>query len=401
MWKLAWRNIFRHKLRTAMTLLAIVVGVMGLIISGGFVHDIYKQLGEMVIHSQTGHIQIALRGYFEHGTRSPENYLLGEDGQLRERVAAHPAVAEVMGRLYFSGLLSNGRADMPVIAEGVEPEKEVQLNTGMVIRMGRALGNADAYGVMLGQGLAQALKLRPGDYANIVVSTPDGALNTMEFQVVGVFQTHSKDYDARAVRIALPAAQELLDIAGVNTLVLLLHKTEDTAAVAATLARELGHLEIRDWVQLNDFYAKTVEMYDAQFGVLRLIILLMVLLSVANSVNMSAFERVGEFGTMMALGNRSRQIFTLIMAENLILGAIGGSLGVLVGCAMALSVSAMGIPMPPFPNSDLGYTAHIQLVPSVVAGSFAVAVAATVAAALLPALRVGRIPVVDALRQNV
>ena len=65
-------------------------------------------------------------------------------------------------------------------------------------------------------------------------------------------------------------------------------------------------LEVKTWLELNDFYAKTVKMYDVQFGVLRIIILLMVLLSVVNSVNMSVFERVGEFGTMMALGNRSR-----------------------------------------------------------------------------------------------
>lgn len=384
-----------------MTLLAITVGVIGLIISGGFVHDIYKQLGEMVIHSQTGHIQLAPRGYFEHGTRSPENYLLAEDRRLRERIAAHPAVAEVMGRVYFSGLLNNGRADMPIIAEGVEPGKETRLNTGMVLSMGRALSDTDPYGMMVGHGLAQALKLRPGDYTNLVVSTPDGAVNTMEFQVVGVFQTHSKDYDARAVRIPLVAAQELLDIAGINTLVIVLNETDDTKSVAAALAREYGQLDVRDWVQLNDFYAKTVEMYDAQFGVLRLIILLMVLLSVANSVNMSAFERVGEFGTMMALGNHSRQISILIMAENFLLGTIGGIVGVSIGCALAIALSAVGIPMPPFPNSDLSYTARIQLVPSVIAGALVVGVIATIAAALLPALRVGRIPVVDALRQNV
>ena len=92
------------------------------------------------------------------------------------------------------------------------------------------------------------------------------------------------------------------------------------------------------WLKLNDFYAKTVEMYDVQFGVLRIIILLMVLLSVVNSVNMSVFERVGEFGTMMALGNRSRRVFTLIIAENTLIGVAGASLvSYWVSCLLLLS----------------------------------------------------------------
>ena len=135
---------------------------------------------------------------------------------------------------------------------------------------------------------------------------------------MGHFQTFSKDYDARAVRIPLAAAQDLLATTGVNTLVVSLKQTQDTEPMAAKLAQKYAGqgLEVKTWLKLNDFYAKTVKMYDVQFGVLRIIILLMVLLSVVNSVNMSVFERVGEFGTMMALGNRSRRVFTLIIAEN-------------------------------------------------------------------------------------
>ena len=68
-------------------------------------------------------------------------------------------------------------------------------------------------------------------------------------------------------------------------------------------------LEVKTWVELNDFYEKTVELYKGSLAFCKLIILVMVLLSVANSVNMSMFERTGEFGTMMALGNRSGHIF--------------------------------------------------------------------------------------------
>ncbi len=403
MWKLALRNVLRHKARTGMTLLAIIAGVVGLILSGGFVHDIFTQLGEVLIHSQSGHLQVARNGYFEHGARSPEKYLIEDPEPLKKQILASDRVADVMGRLYFSGLLNNGRSDLPIIGEGVEPEREARLGSGMVISAGRRLEEKDNNGVMIGHGLAQALKLKPGDWATLVINTPDGALNSQEFQVVGTFQTFSKDYDARAVRIPLAAAQDLLATPGLNTLVVSLKQTRDTEAEAGRLAKELGGqgLEVTTWLQLNDFYAKTVKMYDVQFGVLRMIILLMVLLSVVNSVNMSVFERVGEFGTMMALGNRSSRVIELIILENVIIGLAGATLGVFLGLILALIISAIGIPMPPPPNADLTYTAHIRIVPGVVAGAFLVGLIATVLAAVLPAAKVRGIPVVDALRQSV
>jgi len=209
--------------------------------------------------------------------------------------------------------------------------------------------------------------------------------------------------DARAVRIPLAAAQELLATPGINILVVSLRHTNDTRPVASALGpvQRASGLEIRTWVELNDFYTNAVAMYEAQFGVLQVIILLMVLLSVVNSVNMTVFERVGEFGTMMALGNRSRMVFRLIVAESAILGLAGAGLGVALGVVLAWVISAVGIPMPPPPNADLGYIARIQVVPSVAAGAFAVGLFASVLAALLPAARVRTIPVVDALRQNI
>ena len=141
-----------------------------------------------------------------------------------------------MGRLYFAGLLNNGRSDLPIIGEGVEPEREASLGSGMVISAGRRLEEKDANGMMIGHGLAHALKLKPGDWATLVINTPDGALNSLEFQIVGTFQTFSKDYDARAVRIPLAAAHDLLATTGINTLVVSLKQTRDTEPIAAKLA---------------------------------------------------------------------------------------------------------------------------------------------------------------------
>lgn len=385
-----------------MTLLAIVVGVVGLILSGGFIHDIYKQFGEVLIHSQSGHIQIARAKYVGNNAHAPEHRLITNAEVLRNKVLSLHQVVDVMGRVLFDGLLNNGRTDVSIVGMGIEPSREATLGSGLAITSGRMLNDSDEYGMMIGKGLAHALNLKPGNTATLVLNTPDGALNSMEFEVVGIFQTFSNDYDARAVRIPLAKAKELLLTNDIDTLVISLAQTEQSEAVASKLHDALAEsgMEVKTWKQLNEFYTQTLDMYDAQFGALRIIILLMVLLSVANSVNMSAYERVGEFGTMMATGCNGNHIFVLIMVENTIIGLAGAVSGVALGVALSSVISSIGIPMPPPPNSDLGYTAHILLVPSVIGGAMAIGFLATVMAALLPAARIRRIPVAEALRMN-
>ncbi|RDE51858.1 MAG: ABC transporter permease [Candidatus Accumulibacter meliphilus] len=402
MLKLPLRNILRHKLRTAMTLAAIVFGVVGLILSGGFVADLVFQLGETTIHSQSGHLQIYRTGFFAQGSRTPDKFVIEKPDELASILKQVPEIDETMARLNFSGLLNNGRTDLSIIGEGVEPDKEARLGSHLRISKGRQLGPEDSYGILVGHGVAASLRIEPGDRVMLLLNTADGAMNSLEFEVVGTFQTFSKEFDARAVRIPLAAAQELLNATGVNALVVSLKNTADTERIAAQLAAQLAaqRYELKTWQQLNDFYQKTVDLYARQFGVLRLILLIMVFLSVANTVNMSVFERTGEFGTLMALGNTRMTVFRMVLIENILLGTIGATLGTVTGMALAALVSAVGIPMPPPPNANIGYTALIRLDAAELVMAFATGLVATTAAALFPATRVARTPIAEALRQN-
>lgn len=401
--KLALRNVLRQRSRTGATLAAVVFGAAVLILSGGFIQDIFVQLGEAIIHSQTGHLQVFKRGFREKGTRSPERYLIDHPEQLQATLGQLPAVDAVMGRLYFSGLMNNGRRDLSIIGEGIEPNKEAKLGTFIQITAGRQLDDSDTDGILVGQGVAQSLGLKPGGRVTLVLNTPAGSMNSLDFEVVGIFQTFSKDFDARAVRIPLPAAQVLLDTQGINLLVISLKETKDTQSLLNTLSAPLSQSELtlQGWQTLSDFYDKAVQLYDRQFGFLQLIVLIMIVLSVTNSVNMSVFERQGEFGTMLAMGNTRRRVTSLILMESAFIGLAGAIIGMIMGLAAAVVISAIGISMPPPPNANVGYIATIQIAPNIVATSGLIGIVSTVLAAILPALKVSRIPVVDALRQNV
>jgi putative ABC transport system permease protein len=403
MLKLAFRNIFRNRARTALTLSVVIAGVAAIIVSGGFVEDTFIQLRESTIHSRLGHLQVFRQGYLEYGQREPSRFLISQPAALTHTLGSLGHVRAVMARLNFSGLASNGRADLPILGEGIEPDKEARLGTATTMLAGRMLNDTDVFSANIGEGVAAALELHPGSYITVTINTPEGALNTLDFQVAGVFRTFSKDYDDRAVRIPLAAAQELLATQSVHSLVLLLDQTAATDKVAAAVRTALGGqgYEVKSWHELADFYGKTVELYRRQFGALQLIILVMLVLSVASTVNMAIFERTGEFGTLLAVGLRRPQIFKLVLLENVLLGGVGGGVGIVVGVILAGAISGIGIPMPPPPGSNIGYTAHIRVVPWVLVVAAVIGMLAATAAAVLPARRAARLPVVDALRHNI
>src|SRR5438045_1610723 len=187
MLKLAARNLFRQRTRTALTLAVIVLGVSGLILSAGFIDDTLAQLRESTIHSRLGHLQIYKEGFFANGGRNPYTFLYPEDPLLVSAIARDPRVEAVTARLFFFGLLSNGHGDLPIIGEGVNPERESGLGSAIKLLSGRPLTKADTAGILIGEGLAQAMNLKPGDRLTLLVNTRDGALNTGDFKVVGVF----------------------------------------------------------------------------------------------------------------------------------------------------------------------------------------------------------------------
>ncbi len=402
LFRLAWRNLVRNLRRSVFGIATIAFGVVGLAIAAGFIQDVFDQLSEATISAQLGHVQIAKRGFREGGTASPQDFLI-DSASLKSQVAAVDLVKEVMGRLAFSGLLSLDGTELAIEAQGIEPDPEARLGTRLRMLAGRGLHDGDTYGVLLGEGVAKQLKAKVGDMVSLTAPTIDGSLNLLDLEVLGVFRSFSKEYDDRAVRIPLVAAHELTQTDRVNTLVVQLDRTADTDLAVARLMAMLGDsdLEAVPWYVLSDFYANTKLMYERQFGFLQWIALVLVVMSVLNSLNMTVFERMAEFGTMRVLGNRGSEVVKLIGIEGLLLGVLGSLIGILLAVITAAVVSVAGIPMPPPPNMESGYTARVVLTFPALGWTAAIGTTAAVLASVIRAFRFLRISMPDALRRAV
>lgn len=403
-WKIAALNVLRNGRRSAITLAAIIFGCISLIVFGGFVHSMYEGMRESMIRSQLGHIQIYAEGFSQYGKAEPERYLVSlEQFQQVQTILEQqtPALA-ITPRLNFGGLLSDGKQSLPVMGVGVDADNEVLLSSAINIVEGSDLFPDDAAGAQLGEGLFRSLDVKVGDYLTLLSSTADGAINAVDIQIAGVINTGVKELDDRVVRVNLAYAQDLLYTSKMTRIVILLNNTSDTELVVETLRQAFDEqnlqLEIKSWFELADFYHQVVSLFDGVFGFVTVIVLIIVALSISNTMLMSVMERTREIGTIRALGGTPLQVVRMILMEATVLGIIGCLFGILLGMLAAKGITYGQWMMPTPPGSTQDYPIRVFIVPEVLIYTALLALVITIASSLYPAIKAARLSVAGALR---
>jgi putative ABC transport system permease protein len=334
----------------------------------------------------------------------PLDFLVPDPQGLTERIRTIPHVRHVSPRIHFSGLLSTGDTSVSFIGVGLDPAVEEQRQS-IHIEAGRML-SGETYEVLLGKGLARSMKLKPGDSVVLVASTQQGGINAADAQVVGTFGTADKAFDDRAVRLPIRLAQTILRTEGVESLTVFLDGTEHTDETKRVLGASLPEakdLDIKAWHELEeaDQIAKLAAVYQGIFGVVRLIIFLVVTLGIMNTLNMAVYERIGEIGTLRAVGLQRGQVAGLFLAEGALLGILGGVIGCVLGAILAAIISKIGIPMPTPPNTTIQWIARIAVSWSVLWPAGLLAFATAAVSSVLPARKAAGLEIAESLRHNI
>ena len=395
------RNLLRHRRRSLIAMISVGFGIAALVVASGFIEWMFVDFREATIESQYAHIQVTRPNYHENGRADPFKYLLPEDsaaallGKLKHGRSWGP-------RLGFIGLISRGDSTVSFVGEGYNPTTDLTGDRSLRIVAGKKLGAADRSKVMLGKGLATQLGAKPGDPVVVLVDNPGSGLNATDATVAGIFESVSKAYDDSAILVHIAAARSLLKVSGAHSWLVYLDETENSAAAARELRAGLdpSKFEIRTWDQLAEFYARAVDLFRQQLGVVRFIVIAIILLGISNTMMMSVMERTGEIGTSMALGIRRSALLEQFLIEGGLIGLLGGLRGLALAFLIGLGIDVMHIEMPPPPGLTRGYIAHVLMTPGIVVEAMLIAVVTTTLASLYPAWKASRMVIVDAIRQN-
>jgi putative ABC transport system permease protein len=401
------RNLLRNGRRTVLSLLIVSIGVIGLLLTAGFVRNSFDGLREAVIQGGLGHLEVGpaadLKAAASPADRSGRPPALVEWRALRATIEGRPDVRAAGAVIQFAGVATNGESSASFIGLAVEPDRERRMGMDVKLRAGKNLSETatDTNAVLIGVGLARALGVAPGDTIAVMVATPDGSLNAVDMTVEGLFTTGVQDLDSRILKTQVATAQRLLGTGFVTSLIVGLTDTSATNKVETDLqARLRGSvqpLSVLDWEIRAPFYKQVRSLYAGIFTFLGIIVALLVTLSTSNTMLMSLLERVRELGTLLAIGTSRAQLARLLIFEALWLALFGAIAGSTLGLLLVALINAVQIQMPPPPGAADPIVLSLTVIPSDVLfiGVFMTIILS--AAAVPPMLRVFRLQIVDAL----
>jgi putative ABC transport system permease protein len=399
MWlKFAIHNTLRNRRRSLVTVSIAALGTAAILLAGGFALYTYEALAQAAART-TGHLILGKPDQFARDEDTPLQHGLDDVAALRTQLLADPAVRQVLPKIEFSGLISNGDKSTVMMATGVEPDSEfgvkgpfLTITDGQVL----ASGSTDAE-IMLGEGLARSLKATPGTSLTLLASTTEGAMNAMDVRVKGIFSTGVPDIDKRLVYTDIATAQRLLVTQRVSSFGVFLDRMGSAQPVQQRLAAQYPQLTVQTWMDQAFFYRSVRDLYNRIFGALGLIIGVIVVFVVTNAMAMAIIERTREIGTLRALGTLPSQLLRTLALEGMVLGGVGALSGAALSLGISLMLYVVPVNMPPPPGRSVGYPLNISIDPLMYAATLLAMVLLTMLASSWVARKTVNMPVVDAL----
>lgn len=338
--RLAWRNIWRNRRRTIVTIAAMTIAMIATINYSGLINGYTHGLERNILDFAFGDIQIHAPGYLD----KPSLYKrIGNPDELMEKLDA--AGLPGSARLLAAGLgaLRETSAGVMLIGLDVQRDARVSKIPGQVSR-GEWLSDEDSHGVVLGRRLARTLGAKPGDELVILGQAQDGSLANDLFRVRGVLRGVSDLTDRIGVFMPGKTFRELMVMPqGAHQIVVRKPDKIELAAAQGTVSKLAAGLDVQSWRQLNPTLASMLDNVQTVVMVFMSIVYIAIALVILNAMLMAVFERVREFGVLKALGTSPATVLKIIYLESSIQTGIAIVCGLLLSIPLILYLTNTGI----------------------------------------------------------
>lgn len=350
---LAWRNLWRHKRRTWLTIGAMIFCNTLLVFLISLQLGSYQMMIDNTLGAFSGHIQIQHHDYNE-GQKIHQS--VADVVQLAAAVRSELGLETVAARGIAFALASSEERSFGIQLAGVQPEYESRVSTfpGLVSQ-GRYLSDPAAAEIVIGAILAQNLKVTVGDELTFIGSGLDGSFAAGVATIVGIIETGFAQVDRAVAEVPLAWFQDVFAMAGAgHSVVVRLPNLDLVDSSAARLRQMLAErddlsadkLAVLDWNTLEPGLQQAIKSDMTSAWFMYAVLILLVAFSVLNTQLMSVLERTREFGVMLALGTRPARLARLVGLETFVMSCLGLAIGVLLGGLLSLYLSYAGFYYP-------------------------------------------------------
>jgi ABC-type lipoprotein release transport system permease subunit len=341
---LAWRNMWRNWRRTAIALVAIVLGITLLLFFDGLIKGSDQAIFGNAVRLYGGNLQVHASGFRAKANRLPLLPLENADAVI-QAARAQPNVIAATMRIATAGIVSSHGNALPVAITAIEPAIEAPLSLQAEnITQGRFLSDADGDAILIGQGLAERLEVGLGDRVTLLGRSKNELMRQHTMTIVGIYDLHTPEVEKGAVFIPLIDGQTLYNLRGQATEAAIFLQqvgTEDT--VMSALQAQLPGYEVDSWQTLRPEIRQTLDSKFAFTSFIGIVVLIIAGIGILNLMLMAVFERTREMGVLAALGMKGRQIMGLFLLEGAFIGIVGAVIGCSLGALLIGWVGQVGI----------------------------------------------------------
>lgn len=350
--KIAFKNLFRSKMRTTVSIIAIAFGVMIVVFARGIVVGMIDSVFADHIQYNSGHIKIIDQEYLKKerllSLQYPVDGFNGDNlDEMIMMLGNLKNVEMVLPRLKFAALVSTEEELVTMSGWGVNPEKElICTDIGNYLKEGRMVQTGRPE-IVMGTALLEKLAARVGDRVTILFNTAFGSLKGVTFEIVGRLETGLKLLNEAVFYLPLDQAQKFLEMDGqVTELLLFLPEREMVSGVLPEvrelLKREGGeHYLALSYRETSDLIP-LMDLSEVIFNFIYVFLVLLSCIVVINTMIMIIRERTREIGMMAALGLEKKEILSLFLIEGGFMGLIGSLLGALAGYFLTAYLGKVG-----------------------------------------------------------
>jgi len=358
--RLAWRNIWRHRRRTVIVVLAIGLTMWMMLMYDGLIGGFQQAIYGNAIKVLGGNIQVHAVGYQEKAAQAPL-LALPDAPAVVKAALAQPQVVAASQRIITGGLASSREGAFAVSIVGIEPEKELPVSlVGQKVAEGRYLTADDQDLIYIGKGLAVAMGVGVGDRFTLAGRATHEQMRSRTMTVVGIYDIGMADIEKRTVYMSLAEAQDLYGMSGqVTEVVISLKKIGQEPAVINALKPLLPNVEFASWQTSFPELEAAIATKSQGMEIFSYIMLIIVGIGILNLLLMAVFERTREIGVLGAIGLRPGQISLLFLLEGGMMGLVGAAFGVALGLLFNILFSLVGFDFTAF-STITSYTALIN-----------------------------------------
>ncbi len=345
LFKMAFRDLGRNKRRTALSALAVSVG-MGLLLlmSSVLVGEMQGALRN-TIKLFSGHVQIRGLNYDENKISLKWDDLIENPQALADSVKGQvPQIVDATPRLVASGIATHGENSRGVQIVGIDPDAAANQVYREGLIAGDFLNADDREGILVGKPLAEKLGLEVGGQVNLLVNTSNGDLVEQMFTIRGIYTTNTFGYDENNIFLPLAKAQTITGAEDRASLIfIVLQDKEQADSVAAAL--QSPNYTVVTWRDMNAMIVQVEDFANAYMTIFYLIVLGITATVVSNTLVMSVFERTREIGILAAIGMKGRRILAQFLTEAALIATLGVIGGLILGGALSLYFARYGLPL--------------------------------------------------------